>query len=358
MIDHLIKENRCFAFYRLPQENHIHFLIQDNHSPDILRHVEELNNQNAFVIAPFQPSKEHPIVLIRPDREETLAIPEISIKEEYKSLDTSFPNDDYRLRFSTFSNAVKGNQFEKLVLSRKQEMRRKSFFSPEQAFFLACKKYIYSYVYICHTPQTGTWIGCTPEILLSNSSKNWQTVALAGTQPLPPENEQAAVWDEKNKLEQRMVADYIRKQLVLYNIEPVEKGPYTVRAGKLVHLKSDFYFSLPDNHRLGNLLNYLHPTPAICGLPKTEAKQFILENEGYNRSYYSGFIGRLHPTGNTNLYVNLRCMQIEDQKLTLYAGGGILPSSILNDEWIETENKLQTMLVLSKANVLSNEGFI
>lgn len=355
MIDHLIKENRCFAFYRLPLENHIHFLLQNNHSVDTLRHVEELNEQNAFVIAPFHTSPKHPIVLIRPEKEEILSIPQASTGQEFNHLDTSLPTDDYRLRFSTFANAVKENQFEKLVLSRKQEMLRESFFSPEQAFFLACKKYIYSYVYICHTPQTGTWIGCTPEILLSNSSKYWQTVALAGTQPLPQENE-TPVWDEKNKLEQRIVADYIRKQLALYDIEPIEKGPYTVRAGKLVHLKSDFYFSLPDNHRLGNLLNELHPTPAICGLPKTEAKQFILENEGYNRSYYSGFIGRLQPAKNTNLYVNLRCMQIESQKLTLYAGGGILLSSELNEEWIETENKLQTMLVLSKANVLSSEG--
>lgn len=350
MIDHLIKENRCFAFYRLPLENHIHFLLQNNHSADTLQRVEELNEQNAFVIAPFHTSPKHPIVLIRPEKEEILSIPQASTGQEYNSLDASLPTDDYRLRFSTFVNTVKENQFQKLVLSRKKEILRESFFSPEQAFYLACNKYIYSYVYICHTPQTGTWIGCTPEILLANNSKYWQTVALAGTQTLPQENE-TPVWDEKNKLEQCIVADYIRKQLALYNIEPIEKGPYTVRAGKLVHLKSDFYFSLPDNHRLGSLLNDLHPTPAICGLPKTEAKQFILENEGYNRSYYSGFIGRLQPAKNTNLYVNLRCMQIESQKLTLYAGGGILPSSVLNDEWIETENKLQTMLVLSKANV-------
>lgn len=350
MIDRLIKENRCFALYRLPQDNHIHFIIQNNHSPHILWQTNELNNQDAYIIAPFHTAGSHPIVLIRPDQEEVRTIPDTPVSDEHPVTNESSPADDYKLRFSIFANAVKENQFEKLVLSRKKEVERTSLFSPEQAFYTACKKYIYSYVYICHTPLTGTWIGCTPEILLSNSSKRWQTVALAGTQPLPSES-QPVIWDEKNKLEQRMVADYIRNRLESYHVQPVEKGPYTVRAGRLIHLKSDFYFSLPGSNRLGDLITDLHPTPAICGLPKTKANRFILENEGYNRSYYGGFIGRLQPGGNTDLYVNLRCMQIEEQKLTLYAGGGILPSSTLNDEWIETENKLQTMLVLSKTHV-------
>ena len=71
--------------------------------------------------------------------------------------------------------------------------------------------------------------------------------------------------------------------------------------------------------------------------------KFNLENEGYDRRYYSGFIGWLDPDGRTDLYVNLRCMHIEEEQLTLYAGGGLLASSELNDEWLETEKKLQTM---------------
>ena len=94
---------------------------------------------------------------------------------------------------------------------------------------------------------------------------------------------------------------------------------------------------------LFQLLKVLHPTPAVCGLPKEEAYRFILENEGYDRCYYSGFIGWLDPDGRTDLYVNLRCMHIEEEQLTLYAGGGLLASSELNDEWLETEKKLQTI---------------
>ena len=136
---------------------------------------------------------------------------------------------------------------------------------------------------------------------------------------------------------------------------PQRAGPYPAYAGALSHLKTDFHFSLKDNKNLGDLLKVLHPTPAVCGLPKEEAYRFILENEGYDRKYYSGFIGWLDPEGRTDLYVNLRCMHIEDEQLTLYAGGGLLASSELNDEWQETEKKLQTMRrILVSAPIMMN----
>ena len=84
----------------------------------------------------------------------------------------------------------------------------------------------------------------------------------------------------------------------------------------------------------------LHST---IGLPKAEAYAFIPENEGYERRYYSGFIGWLDPEGATDIYVNLRCMEIRSHEIKLYAGGGILPSSEVRLEWEETEEKLKTM---------------
>ena len=111
-----------------------------------------------------------------------------------------------------------------------------------------------------------------------------------------------------------------------------------------MHLKTDFYFHLKETDRLGDVLCQLHPTPAVCGLPKQAAYDFILQNEGHNRSYYAGIIGWLAPhDGQTALYVNLRCMHLTGKKATLYAGGGILPSSVEESEWQETQHKMETM---------------
>lgn len=348
VIDSLIRQNRSFAIFRIPGDTIPRFVMQTSGTARLLYAIEELNGQSGFVIAPFLVTPECPIILIRPDKEELPAnLPGDETREVAAADNLSFEVKDqlkatYSDCFRNFIRPLEDKELDKLVLSRNLSIPRDNNFSPAAAFYRASKRYIRSYVYLCHTPQTGTWLGSTPEIILSGEKNEWCTVALAGTQPFR-HGEPSFCWDDKNKEEQRLVASYIRNQLHSLDIESVEEGPYTARAGELVHLKSDFCFSLPDNNKLGGLLQLLHPTPAVCGLPKEEAYRFILDNEGYERRYYSGFIGRLDPRGKTDLYVNLRCMNIQSHRLILYAGGGLLASSSKDDEWQETEDKLQTI---------------
>lgn len=351
MIDSLIQQNKSFVLYRLPYNKEVHVLIQEEIRSELLYNLEELNGKKAYVIAPFHVSGKHPIVVLKPDAEFVQPIPDGELLSTHYNYDYSEPDKGYKQHFNLFINELTKNRFNKLVLSREKQIEIGKDFSVEVAFYAACRKYIHSYVYVFYTPYTGVWLGCTPEILLSRKDNLWHTMALAGTQ-LQVDGKLPESWDEKNKIEQRWVATYIKDQLLSYGIEASEKGPYTVPAGKVAHLKSDFYFRLEDESHVGNLLKLLHPTPAVCGLPKEAAKEFILKEEGYDRSYYSGFLGWLDPSGRTELYVNLRCMQIGSDNLTLYAGGGILPSSKLEEEWIETENKLQTILALTRKNVL------
>jgi isochorismate synthase len=149
-------------------------------------------------------------------------------------------------------------------------------------------------------------------------------------------------WGDKNIQEQRYVATYICRQLERFTDKFTENGPYTARAGHLAHLRSDFRFVM-DQHKVGRLLETLHPTPAVCGLPKEQAFRFILDNEHQPRSYYSGFMGPLFVDGQTNLFVTLRCMQLMKGCYRLYAGGGLLKDSVEEQEWQETEIKLDTM---------------
>ena len=150
-------------------------------------------------------------------------------------------------------------------------------------------------------------------------------------------------WSEKNIREQRYVATYMMETLEQFTNKISEEGPYTTRAANLAHLRSDFTFTLSDSHHLGTLLQTLHPTPAVCGIPKREAFDFILRNESSPRRYYSGFQGPLQPEGETHLYVSLRCMMINGGHYALYAGGGLLKDSVEESEWQETEAKLNTM---------------
>lgn len=363
-IDTLIRKNRSFALWRIPGEAP-RFAMQTSGSARLLYNIEELDEQSGFVIAPFHVSQQHPIVLIRPDIQELPLGEETTVsclwdgssmptEQEFHHRETfvssrKTPKEDYSRRFNAFIEPLRRKQFEKLVLSRSQTIPAgKAGFSPAAAFHKATGRYKYSYVYLYHTPATGTWLGCTPEIILSGKNGEWHTVALAGTQPLQ-NGELPTEWDDKNREEQEYVSFYIRKQLQALGIKPAETAPVPVRAGELSHLKSDFRFPLPDNKKLGDLLKRLHPTPAVCGLPKEETYRFIRENEGHDRSYYSGFIGWLAPEEKSDLYVNLRCMNILPDAFVLYAGGGILASSDAESEWLETEAKMQTMMRLLDA---------
>ncbi|MDL2265184.1 isochorismate synthase [Parabacteroides sp. OttesenSCG-928-G07] len=343
-IEGLITGKKSFAVFRIPGENVIKLIEQTGHEVNCFDSLSALNENEGFVIVPFQITDEYPVLLIK-GKVTAYTFDEIPDEEYPKIFPQKEVSLDYRHRFEKFIKPLRDKEFDKLVLSRSSSFDLPGKFSLTDVFLKACKRYIRSYVFLYYTPQTGFWLGSTPEILLSGSGKEWHTVALAGTQPLQ-QGKIPEIWDEKNRKEQQFVVDYIRTQLANFGIVVEETEAYAIRAGELSHLKSDFRFMLPDNQTLGDLLAVLHPTPAVCGLPKDSAYRFILDNEGYNRRYYSGFIGILNPEEKSDIYVNLRCMQIEEKHLTLYAGGGLLASSVLEDEWMEIEDKMATMQAL------------
>ncbi len=358
LIDALTRSRFGFALYRLPWTDECHLVLQTTGDVEQLDDIRALNRRNGFVIAPFCLSESYPLVVIRPDvtacgwkeiTEALASLPSAEVlplpteKDIPIYIDETENREQYSEAFGRFITPLQQKDFQKLVLSRSVTQALNKDFSPTHAFVRACNSYPRMMIYLCHTPVTGTWLGSTPEILLSGHDKEWNTVALAGTMPIRDEVIPQE-WSEKNREEQAYVAAYIRRILSKHAHKPTEKGPYTARAGQLVHLKTDFHFQLKNAEKLGDLLQALHPTPAVCGLPKEEAFRFITENEGYERGYYSGFIGWLDPEEHTDLYVNLRCMKLTTGEATLYAGGGILASSEAEAEWEETKEKMKTMM--------------
>ena len=358
LIDGLTRSQLSFALFRLPWTDECYLVLQKSEDVEKLNDITGLNEKKGFVIVPFLQTEEHPLILIRPDvtaydwKEISLATASLQEADTVRSCksQTSTPistlnekerYDRYYAAFRRFMEPLKEKKFKKLVLSRPAFSPIDENFSPLETFVKACNDYPRMMIYLCHTPVSGTWLGSTPEILLSGHAQNWKTVALAGTLPFFEGVE--SEWNAKNKEEQAIVAEYVRKIVRKYGAKMTEKGPYTARAGQLVHLKTDFLFQLKETGHLGDLLKELHPTPAVCGLPKEEAYRFIAENEGYDRRYYTGFVGWIDPEGQTDLYVNLRCMEIRSTEAKLYAGGGILPSSEVRAEWEETSAKIKTM---------------
>ncbi len=282
-------------------------------------------------------------------------------------------------------DSIKNKSFKKVVLSRKEIIQIPSSTKPEpiEIFRDLTEKYPEAFAYIWFHPKVGLWLGATPETLLEVGRNRFKTMALAGTQKY--EGTLDVNWGEKEKEEQQLVTDSILEYLKPISEKIEITSPYTTKAGGLLHLKTDItgkdaefrvssdydsesHISGADAefhvYTLEKLISAIHPTPAVCGLPKGAAKKFILENENYNREFYTGFLGELNlkktlqRSGNRKnrenqayasitktsaLFVNLRCMKLEDNKAVLFVGGGITKDSNPVAEWEETSNKAQTM---------------
>jgi len=335
-----------FALFRLPYEKRCTLVVQTTGVPKELMSCNELAGQQGFVMAPFAVSSKHPLLLIRADEVTSDlthldGLSDLVDTHGLTALDKGV-HTDYHMNFANFHAQLCNHSFQKLVLSRSIELPRTGDETPLQLFQRACERYPRMMICLVYTPQSGLWLAATPEILLAGKDHRWQTIALAGTMKY----EEELRWSDKNIQEQRYVATYITRQLEQFTHDFTEEGPRTARAGHLAHLRSDFLFSLPDESVVGDLLQALHPTPAVCGLPKQEAFRFIQQNEHHDRSYYSGFMGPLFLNGQTNIFVTLRCMQLFRDGYRLYAGGGLLKDSVEEQEWQETETKLDTIRCL------------
>ena len=263
----------------------------------------------------------------------------------------SNPSDDlskdaYIQLINKTVSAIANGEMTKVVTSRIKDLPLKNF-NIESLVRRILSSYPNAYRYVWYHPETGIWCGATPEVLLQISGNSFETMALAGTQLY---KDGPIEWGKKELHEQQVVTDNILDNLAEVTSDLEVSDVKTQRAGGLVHLKTDIrgVFKKGANS-IATIANKLHPTPAIGGSPQKIAQSFILENEGYSREFYTGFFGAITENAKSATFmVNLRSMRINNNIARIFVGGGITLGSIAEDEWEETQNKMQTMLQVLK----------
>ena len=348
-----------FVAYRKPNETTVKAFLQSTDELFLVKDYKE----SGFVMAPFDSRDD--AVLLPLEACESLQVEFSSdIVSGIQSVTSESINqvekEQHVELVSKVIKAIRAGLFDKVVLSRQETI--KTFYSPIELFEKLLETYPTAFVFLWYHPKVGTWLGATPETLLSIENNRFKTMALAGTQAFNGSTNVS--WGAKEKEEQGIVT-----KAIIENLKPTVETfsisePIAVKAGNLLHLKTTISGSLK-NADLESLLESLHPTPAVCGFPKQAAKKFILQNEGYNRTFYTGFLGELNfqetKTRNTNrrnvennaygtvkkvsnLFVSLRCMQLTNEReAILYIGGGITKDSDPEAEWEETVEKAKTM---------------
>ncbi len=263
--------------------------------------------------------------------------------------------------------AMQQRAFRKVVLSRTKVVPFDQELDAVDLFEKLCVAYPTAFVSAVWLPdRQQVWVSATPERLVSaEADGTFRTISLAGTQSAydaggrlkrPAE----ALWSQKEIEEQALVSRYIIECFKKIRLrEYSEEGPKTILAGNLMHLGSHFTVDTGTVRypQLGTVMTrLLHPTSAVCGWPRADAYTFILEHEGYDREFYSGFLGPVNMASGqdeggpeSHLFVHIRCMKIEGQTATLYAGAGLTEDSDPQKEWQETEMKCQTLLAVLKS---------
>lgn len=200
--------------------------------------------------------------------------------------------------------------------------------------------------YFYYTPRHGYWLGASPELLVRVEGDNFQTMALAGTRKRMSDG---GLWDGKNLAEQAIVRNYIVDRLYNLGLEPRVGETETIATGNLEHLRTVIGGECKDC-TFDEILRALNPTPALAGYPLASAMENIVAMEPHPRRCYGAYVALTD--GNTSeAFVNLRCVNFDSERWCMYVGGGIMPDSDSENEWLETDAKATLLL-----NFILNAG--
>jgi len=353
-----LQQQLPFVMYRQPHENEVKAQLQPNNTLEYVNDFQE----KGFVFAPFNASKKP--ILFSHASAEAISCSQESVEVALATstyLEKRGEQERYEELVQKTIKAIQQTGIDKIVVSRKKEIIK------ETDVFTYFKNLLSLYpeamVYCWYHPKVGLWMGATPETLVKTEGKRLKSMALAGTQVY--QDTTKVSWGEKEKEEQAMVTraivDGLSSIKAVSNLQVGE--PSTARAGSVLHLRTNITANF-ELESLGKIIKELHPTPAVCGLPYELAYDYILKEENYDRSFYTGYLGELNMqhqknrnprrrnvensaylsvSTQTNLYVNLRCMQVFKDRVEIYVGGGITKDSIPQAEWEETQRKAETM---------------
>ncbi len=249
---------------------------------------------------------------------------------------------------------TKNGELQKIVLSRKIEITLTDKPQFSKLLFMLNKQYTGCTIFAYHSGQS-TFIGASPERLAKISDKMINIDALAGsskrgTNEIEDEIISASLLSNIKELEEhKYVVTYINDQLSEISENIVyPSSPQIKKLNNIQHLWTPFNAELPGGKSVMNMLELLHPTPALGGVPKEKALGLIKKLEDYNRGLYAGIIGWVSPDNEGEFTAAIRSALINGKKIIAFAGCGIVEHSIPENEFIETELKLNAIMSLFK----------
>ncbi|BAQ62788.1 isochorismate synthase [Geminocystis sp. NIES-3708] len=247
-------------------------------------------------------------------------------------------------------DAIKAKKLTKIVVAHALEVRINNNFNIIKSLENLRANHPDCYIFSIGNKEEENFIGASPERLLSIQDNQLVSDALAGSAPRgKTEKEDIIIGDnllnsEKEKREHKIVSDFIFEQLSIIGLNPKQASLQLLKLSNIQHLWTPIYAQIVSNISPLEIINKLHPTPAVAGDPINIACREIESSENFDRSLYAAPIGWLDTQGNCEFIVGIRSALIKENSACLYAGAGIVTGSKPEQELTEIKLKFQALL--------------
>ncbi len=259
------------------------------------------------------------------------------------------PGGDWRARVAATAQAVREGGLRKVVLARSVRVRGGPF-DPVTALrrlsdgYSGCTLFAVARGARC-------FLGATPERLVRVRGGEVNAMALAGTAPRGRDEEEDRRLGEmllarsKDRIEHAAVADLLREDLAGACLGvSADEGPGLLKVANVQHLCTPLTARIGSPLTVLDLVARLHPTPAVGGVPRAEALEWIRGYEGLDRGWYAGPVGWVDRAGEGEFAVAIRSALLHDDEAVLFAGCGIVAGSDPDQEYVESRLKLRPMI--------------
>ena len=254
--------------------------------------------------------------------------------------------------FNKSLQLLKAGDVKKLVLSRAFGFTISSLFSWTDLLYNLFQKSKDCYLFFTKR-KSSFFFGSSPEMFLKVTGNCVEVESVAGSAPrgkrfeADHQFEKLLQASEKNNREHLFVSDFISEILIRYsdNVKIIEEKQIR-KLNNIQHLLTKISAELNSKNKLFEMIDSLFPTPAVCGVPKESAIISIRKLEPHDRGLYSGLIGLMNFEGECELAVSIRSALVKNNTVTAFAGAGLVKDSNSDEEFFETNLKLNTILSL------------
>jgi menaquinone-specific isochorismate synthase len=278
------------------------------------------------------------------------ALPDVAIEPvqpvgRVRWSDGALPADRYEAAVAQAVARIRGRELDKVVLARDLLAVADADLDVRALLGPLARRYP-----SCWTFAVDGLVGATPELLVRRTDDHVVSRVLAGTiergaDALTDAQHASALWSSpKDRAEHDMAVRSVAETLGPFCADlVVPRAPEIVRLANVQHLQTDVTGRLNNGETALELAAALHPTAAVCGTPTGAARSMIRELEQVDRGRYAGPVGWVDGRGDGAFGIALRCAQVSDRQVRMFAGAGIVAGSVPQAELAETQQKLVAM---------------